>query len=146
MTAAGHELGQDAEFRVSADGKYAYTSNYQGFNILDVSNPTKPRVISRIRNQPVGSVQSQYIDVSGDLLIVNQEGLVNFARDWQGGIRLFDIGDPEHPQEVGFFQADQTRPEGEGETRRAEAAAACMGSGSTTIRMAVASSAFACTS
>ena len=52
---------QAAEFRVSKDGKHAYVSNYQGFSIVDVSDPAKPRVISQVKNDP--SVQSQYIDV-----------------------------------------------------------------------------------
>ena len=54
---------QAAEFRISKDGKYAYISNYQGFSIVDVSDPSKPRVISKVKNDP--SVQSQYIDVIG---------------------------------------------------------------------------------
>ncbi len=54
---------QAAEFRVSKDGKHAYISNYQGFSIVDVSDPSKPRVISQVKNDP--SVQSQYIDVLG---------------------------------------------------------------------------------
>jgi hypothetical protein len=112
----GPNWDKTAEFRVSPRGEFAYTSNYQGFSILDVSNPNRPRVISRVRNSP--TVQSQYLDVSGDLLIVNQEGLTNQPNAWQGGIRLFDVSDPEDPSEVGFFQSDQTRPEGEGETFR----------------------------
>src|SRR5262245_52159130 len=43
---------QAAEFRVSKDGKYAYVSNYQGFSIVDVSDPAKPRVISKVKNDP----------------------------------------------------------------------------------------------
>src|SRR5258706_14826897 len=61
---------QAAEFRVSKDGKHAYISNYQGFSIVDVSEPTKPRVISQVKNHP--SVQSQYIDVMGNTLVINQ--------------------------------------------------------------------------
>ena len=64
---------QAAEFRVSKDGKYAYVSNYQGFSIVDVSDPSKPRVISKIKNDP--SVQSQYIDVVGNILVINQDGV-----------------------------------------------------------------------
>ncbi len=94
---------QVAEFRVSRDGKHAYTSNYQGFSIVDVSDPSKPRVISRVKNHP--SVQSQYIDVLGNLLVINQDG-VRDQKDWVGGIRLFDISDPAKPRETGFFKTD----------------------------------------
>ena len=64
---------QAAEFRVSKDGKHAYISNYQGFSIVDVSDPAKPRVISKVKNHP--SVQSQYIDVSAILLSSIRTGL-----------------------------------------------------------------------
>src|SRR5687767_9456389 len=75
---------QAAEFRVSRDGRYAYTSNYQGASIVDVSNPEKPLVISRIKNDP--SVQSQYIDVLGDLLVINQEGVrAEGITTWESG-------------------------------------------------------------
>lgn len=97
---------QAAEFRVSRDGKFAYISNYQGASIVDVSNPERPRVVSRIKNDP--SVQSQYIDVLGNLLIVNQEGVRGpEIKTWQSGIRIFDIGDPAKPREVGFFKTDE---------------------------------------
>lgn len=64
---------QAAEFRVSRDGKYAYVSNYQGFSIVDVSDPAKPRVISKVKNDP--SVQSQYIDVLGNILVISQDAV-----------------------------------------------------------------------
>ena len=77
---------QAAEFRVSKDGKHAYISNYQGFSIVEVSDPSKPRVISQVKNDP--SVQSQYIDVLGNLLVVNQEGLRSDTnKTWTSGIR-----------------------------------------------------------
>jgi hypothetical protein len=50
---------QAAEFRVSKDGKHAYISNYQGFSVVDVSDPARPRVVSQIKNDK--SVQSQYM-------------------------------------------------------------------------------------
>ena len=102
---------QVAEFRVSKDGKYAYTSNYQGATIVDVSNPEKPRVVSKIKNDP--SVQSQYVDFLGDILVVNQEAIREpVPKTWQPGIRLYDISDPAKPREVGFFKTDD--PPGRG--------------------------------
>jgi hypothetical protein len=92
-----------AEFRVSKDGKTAYISNYKGFSILDVSDPTKPVILSKTSNHP--SVQSQYIDVLDDLLVVNQEGVRDeMVKDWVSGIRMFDIKNPRQPREIGFFQ------------------------------------------
>jgi hypothetical protein len=94
---------QVAEFRVSKDGKYAYTSNYQGASIVDVSDPEKPRVVSRIKNDP--SVQSQYIDVLGNILVINQDAVRDEKiKTWEGGIRLYDISDPSNPRELSFFK------------------------------------------
>jgi hypothetical protein len=96
---------QAAEFRISKDGKYAYISNYQGATILDVNDPARPKVASKIKND--SSVQSQYIDVIGNLLVVNQEGVRSETnKEWTSGIRLFDISDPTKPKEAGFFKTD----------------------------------------
>lgn len=93
---------QVAEFRVGRDGRYAYTSNYQGATVVDVSDPRRPRVVSRIKNDP--SVQSQYIDVLGNLLVINQEAVRDEKiKHWEAGIRLFD---PEKPKELSFFKTD----------------------------------------
>ena len=90
---------------MSKDGKHAYVSNYQGFSIVDVSDPSKPRVISKVKNDP--SVQSQYIDVLGNILVINQDGVRDEnIKTWDGGIRLYDISDPVKPREVGFFKTD----------------------------------------
>lgn len=95
-----------AEFRVSKDGKTAYLSNYNGFSILDVSDPAKPRILSKTPNHP--SVQSQYIDVLGDILVVNQEGVRNEnIKEWESGIRIYSIKDPTKPQELAFFKTTQ---------------------------------------
>ena len=93
---------QAAEFRVSKDGKHAYISNYQGFSVVDVSDPARPRVISQVKNDK--SVQSQYIDVLGNLLVINQEGVrSDDVKTWTSGIRLFDITDPAKPQGSRLF-------------------------------------------
>lgn len=96
---------QAAEFRVSKDGKHAYISNYQGFSIVDVSDPAKPKVISQVKNKP--GVQSQYIDVIGNTLVINQDGLREKENPtWDGGIRVYDISDPAKPREISFFKTD----------------------------------------
>ncbi len=96
---------QAAEFRISKDGKHAYISNYQGFSIVDVSDPSKPRVISKVKNHP--SVQSQYIDVLGNISRHKSRRRTRRKdKTWEGGIRLYDISDPAKPREVGFFKTD----------------------------------------
>ena len=118
-----NDWDQTFDLKASPDGRYAYTSHQQGFSILDVHNPNRPRVISRVRNARNTTVnrhivQSQYIEVSGDLLVVNQEGQTNQPTPYVGGIRLFDVSDPTAPRETGFFETDRQRPEGEGSTFR----------------------------
>ena len=99
---------QAAEFRVSKDGKYAYVSNYQGFSIVDVSDPSKPRVISKVKNDP--SVQSQYIDVLGNTLVINQDGVRDEKiKAWDGGIRL-RYQRPGKAARGGFFQNRRGTP------------------------------------
>jgi hypothetical protein len=102
------------EIRVSADGRLAFTAHNppptetqkMGGSIIDVSDPARPRVLSRVSGPP--TVHSQYIDVLGNILVLNQERLraEPAPRSWEPGIRLFDISDPTKPREVGFFKTD----------------------------------------
>ncbi len=105
------------EIRVSPDGKYAITASNpppkngrnNGVTITDVSNPEKPRVVARINNGK--SEHSQYVDVLGTTLIMNQERLrvrdrKKRPKKYKSGIKLFDISEPTRPKEVGFFGSD----------------------------------------
>jgi len=104
------------EIRVSPDGRFAYTAHNppptegrnNGGSIIDVSNPAKPRVVARVPNPP--NVHSQYTDVLGNILVLNQErvrGVEPAPKTWDPGIRLFDVSDPSKPREVGFFKSDE---------------------------------------
>lgn len=102
------------EIRVSADGRFAFTAHNppptetqkMGGSITDVSDPARPRVVARVSGPP--TVHSQYIDVLGNILVLNQERLRAEPppRSWEPGIRLFDISNPTKPREVGFFRTD----------------------------------------
>ncbi|HWP34484.1 MAG TPA: hypothetical protein VNM66_02705 [Thermodesulfobacteriota bacterium] len=103
------------EIRVSADGKLAFTAHNppptatqkMGGSIIDVSDPARPRVLARVSGPP--TVHSQYLDVLGNLLALNQErlrGVEPPPQSWEPGLRLFDISDPARPREVGFFRSD----------------------------------------
>ena len=63
---------QAAEFRVSKDGKHAYISNYQGFSIVDVSDPaqTAGNLESQKRSQRAEPVHRC---ASATLLVINQD-------------------------------------------------------------------------
>ncbi len=62
-----------SEFRVQ--GRYAYTANYQGWSIDDVSNPRNMRVVFRQQNERIEGTRfqsTQYIDVAGNTLVVKE--------------------------------------------------------------------------
>jgi hypothetical protein len=75
-----------------------------GTSIVDVSDPTAPRLVSQI-NTPAGT-RSHKVQVVGDLLLVNHEKnpAEPDAPTWSAGLRVYDIGDPARPQELSFFE------------------------------------------
>lgn len=114
------------EIRVTQDAKIAYTAHNpppqegrnNGVTIIDVSNPSQPRVLARAVNPP--GVHSQYVGIIGNLLVLNQEkvrldrvgGVRPELKTWDPGIRLFDVRDPAKPREVGYFKSDDLPGEG----------------------------------
>lgn len=83
---------QTYEFRVSANGRHAYTSHQIGFCIVDVSDPTNMRVIARRENET--GQRTQYIDLVGSLLVVKETTRIS----------LWDVSKPHNPTRVGFYQ------------------------------------------
>ncbi|MGW4644592.1 LVIVD repeat-containing protein [Sphaerisporangium sp. NPDC004334] len=98
----GHEAwGTDLAFQ----GDYAYVGNYEGFTVHDISDPTKPKVVTRV----VCPGGQNDISVTGNLLFLS----VDDPRDgdtcdsspgdplggWEG-VRIFDISDKAHPRYV----------------------------------------------
>ena len=107
------------EIRVSPDGKYAYMASNPppvdgknaGATIADVSDPKNIKVLSHVTNGP--TEHSQYINVVGNTMVINQEQLRVRDRSLRGtgtfnpGIRLFDITDPTKPIEKAYFKSDE---------------------------------------
>src|SRR5882724_2007480 len=75
-----------------------------GTSIVDVSDPTAPRLLSQIHTPP--GTRSHKVQVVGDLLLVNHEKnpAERDAPTWSGGMRVYDIGDPARPRELSFFE------------------------------------------
>ncbi len=94
-------------------GKYAFQGNYNGFNVIDVSKPSKPKIVTSVLCP--GSQND--ISVYGDLLFLSTDSRradsscsttssttdpVNY---WEG-IKIFDISDVRNPQ---YLKAVETK-------------------------------------
>jgi hypothetical protein len=75
-----------------------------GTSIVDVSDPREPRVINQLRT-PDGT-HSHKVQVVDDILLVNYERspYEPNASSWQGGLKVFDIANPEQPRELAFLE------------------------------------------
>ncbi|MBV6519914.1 MAG: hypothetical protein MNPFHGCM_00017 [Gemmatimonadaceae bacterium] len=86
--------------------KYVYQGNFSGFVIWDVSDPTKPKMVSA-----VSCVTSQGDpSIYGNLLFISAEGGgnrndcakggVKDPKDHMAGVRIYDVSDPATPRLV----------------------------------------------
>lgn len=73
-----------------------------GTTLIDVSDPTKPEVCSRL-TIPAGT-HSHKVRMRNNLMLVNYESLSRGQDDGLRGLRVLDISRPEAPREVSFFQ------------------------------------------
>ncbi|MET8909099.1 hypothetical protein [Micromonospora sp. NPDC004551] len=89
-------------------GRYAFTGNYNGFNIFDVANPSDPQLVTSVVC-PGGQGD---VSVHGNLLFMSVEetrGRVdcgtnpNVGTRFQG-VRIFDISDVRNPTQVAAVQ------------------------------------------
>ncbi|MDQ0935557.1 LVIVD repeat-containing protein [Streptomyces turgidiscabies] len=88
-------------------GKYAYSGNYDGFRIFDISNPKAPKTVSQVLC-PGGQND---ISVSGNLLFLSTDSSRNDSScnsvsqpateksSWEG-MKVFDITDKANPKYV----------------------------------------------
>ncbi|WP_407674836.1 LVIVD repeat-containing protein [Nonomuraea fuscirosea] len=104
-------LNGEADFNtdLAFQGDYAYVGNFGGFAIYDISDPTKPQVVSQVSCP----AQQNDVTVHENLLILSideprggpecdsGEG----RRSWEG-LRIFDISDKKSPEYVGAVQTE----------------------------------------
>lgn len=116
--------GEEGARPVNSDmafwGNLAYVGNYNGFRIIDISQPGAPQVRSDFRcfgPQGDPSVWDRDGNGAADLLITSVDrtmsgpacGASNLAHDdptgWEG-LRLFDVSDPAAPFQIGSVYQD----------------------------------------
>ena len=74
-----------------------------GTSIVDVSNPSNPRVVRQLET-PVGT-HSHKVQIVDDVLVVNYERNTREpdAPSWQAGIKTFGLSNPREPRELGML-------------------------------------------
>jgi len=91
--------------QVVVQGDYAFVGHMaspHGTTILNVSDPSRPRVVSRIEI-PQG-VHSHKVRVAGDIMLVNCEKHGMTDEPFEGGLRVYSISDPHRPREIAFYR------------------------------------------
>ena len=85
-------LWNDA-FDIAVQGNYAYTAGSNGMQIVDISEPNEPVIVSRLYLQG----RTFGIDVHGDYA---------YIADRVHGLQIVDITDPRDPQIVGIYSSN----------------------------------------
>jgi hypothetical protein len=83
--------------------------NDLGTSIIDVSNPSRPGLITQIP-RPEGT-HSHKVQVVGDILLVNHEKNRFEAEppnQWSAGLAVYDVSDPARPDQIGFYPTPGT--------------------------------------
>ncbi|HET6317859.1 MAG TPA: hypothetical protein VFG86_15505, partial [Chloroflexota bacterium] len=92
---------------VNLKGQYAFVGHMGesrvGTSIVDVSDPRAPRVVKQLETPP--GTHSHKVQVVDDILLVNYERSMYEpdATGWQGGLKVFDVADPDEPRELAFL-------------------------------------------
>jgi hypothetical protein len=105
--------GEGMGLQKTADGRrvmyIAHESAPKNFSVIDVSDPTKPHLLTQTE-LPHRDMRSNSLDVVGDLMAVayqtSRPGLA------PAGVELFDISDPANPRSISFF--DRSGPHSRG--------------------------------
>ncbi|MFI7703683.1 LVIVD repeat-containing protein [Nonomuraea sp. NPDC049480] len=99
----------DINTDLAFQGDYAYVGNFGGFSIYDISDPTKPQVVSQVACPG----QQNDVTIYEDLLILSIDEPMSGPecdagddeRSWEG-LRIFDVSDKKSPRYVGAVQTE----------------------------------------
>lgn len=96
--------------QVVVQGRYAYVGHLEpphGTSILDIADPQQPKVVAHLE-VPKGT-HSHKVRVHGDVMLVNYERYGGSFNDaFQGGLKIFDVGNRSAPKELAFYEAART--------------------------------------
>ena len=97
------KISSEGAGQIIVDRGIAYVAHIigEGVTLVDVKNPASPKVLSKVA--PPLKSHSHKVQVSGDIMIVNNERYKNFE-PWVGGVRVYNVADPLHPKEIGFLE------------------------------------------
>jgi hypothetical protein len=107
-----HDLnGHGDGMQLLKHGRYVYLAHLgtspMALSILDVADPTDPRLISQMPH--AANTHSHKVQIVGDILIQNQERpyfdkSVADSVPNEAGIKIYSIEDPTQPREIGRLQ------------------------------------------
>jgi hypothetical protein len=82
---------------------YAYVGHMgeRGTSIIDVGDPTRPRLVQRIPSFP--NTHGHKVQVVGDVLLVNRERIPRSSGPWVAGLSIYDVSRPTEPREIAFW-------------------------------------------
>jgi len=94
--------GRGDGMQVVREGDALYVGHFgisgMGTTILDVSDPSQPRVAEQWAAPP--GTHTHKVQVADGLLLVNQERFRG-AAEWTGGMLVYDVSEPLAPRELG---------------------------------------------
>ena len=95
--------------QIAIQGNYAYVGHQngpEGTTILDISDPRKPRIVSRLM-VPNGLTHTHKARVVGDLMVTNSEHQPGSGRRNEfvdAGFRIYDVKDRTNPKLITFVK------------------------------------------
>ena len=82
---------------------YAFVGHMKeaGTCVLDVSDPSQPRFVTRIPAAP--NTHARKVQIQGDLMLTNRELIPRHSPPHEAGIAIHDISDRTHPRQIGWW-------------------------------------------
>jgi hypothetical protein len=102
----GHnDMSGDGDcMHVNLKDGYAFVGHMgdRGTSILDVRDPSDPRLVGRIPSFP--HTHGHKVQIVDDVLLVNREKIPRSEGPWTPGLAIYDISRPTEPREIAFWR------------------------------------------